>query len=114
MRDLAKVDRKKTPWLIAYFHAPIVTCAWRPRTAAAPPRFTACLFGMAAEGVAAHAPTSQTHAAARARRRSYEASFKQVECMRLTYEPLLYRVRLRSPSAFSLPLGWLYITHASR
>ncbi|KAI8465064.1 MAG: Metallo-dependent phosphatase-like protein [Monoraphidium minutum] len=45
--DLAKVDRKKTPWLIAYFHAPFVT--------------------------------------------SYEASFKQVECMRLTYEPLLYK-----------------------
>jgi len=45
--DLKKVDRKKTPWLIVYFHAPIVS--------------------------------------------SYEASFKQVECMRLTYEPLLFK-----------------------
>ncbi|GBF95409.1 hypothetical protein Rsub_08371 [Raphidocelis subcapitata] len=45
--DLAAVDRKRTPWLIAFFHAPIVT--------------------------------------------SYEDSFKQVECMRLTYEPLFYK-----------------------
>lgn len=45
--NLAKVDRKQTPWLIVYFHAPFVS--------------------------------------------SYEASFKQVECMRLTYEPLLYK-----------------------
>ncbi|KIY91669.1 hypothetical protein MNEG_16295 [Monoraphidium neglectum] len=45
--DLKKFDRKATPWLIVYFHAPFVS--------------------------------------------SYEASFKQVECMRLTYEPLLYK-----------------------
>ncbi|KAI8468926.1 MAG: Metallo-dependent phosphatase-like protein [Monoraphidium minutum] len=45
--DLAGVDRKKTPWLIVMFHAPVIS--------------------------------------------SYEDAFKQVECMRLTYEPLLYK-----------------------
>jgi hypothetical protein len=47
--DLAKVDRKKTPWLIVHMHAPMVS--------------------------------------------SWAGSFKQVECMRLNYEPLMFKVR---------------------
>jgi len=46
-KDLKSVDRNSTPWLIVYFHAPLVT--------------------------------------------SFEDSFKQAECMRLTYEPLLFK-----------------------
>lgn len=37
----------------------------------------------------ARAPTSDRD------RSSYEASFKQVECMRITYEPLMYKVGAR-------------------
>jgi hypothetical protein len=132
--DLKKVDRSKTPWLIIYFHAPIVRWAApgagrpqsRRRGVVAAVDGRPCRAAAAAPSAAPRAcdagrlPAPRPDPAA-ARPplpspSSYEASFKQVECMRLTYEPLMYKVRPHGrghPAPLPLPapgpgaLGWL-------